>query len=552
MSTYRILWIVCLSCCIVSAASVSLITAELHPDTPNEYEKSPTITAAYPNPVAHGDPGEFVSINFPTPTNASGWALTDGHTIATLPNQTFDGEVAFSVTPDDARKHTDLPVVRLEGHIQLADGGNTLELHSREEVVDVVQYHRAPVSQIRDFETNQWIPVGATNFSPIHGLGGKATVFVLPDEPDLTATVLENATERIYLAGYTFSSKQVSTALETASDRDVEVRILLDGHPVGGMTDRQAGLLDQLEQSSVDIRVKSGPHSRYRFHHPKYAIVDDEVLILTENFKPAGTDGMSSRGWGVLVDNPAIMKGIERLFEADFTWRSAMTWRDYRLGRDFQRSRPAMGSFPTSHYNQTVSLEESTLLVSPDNAATEVESMLLNASTRILIQQVQIDSRDNRLLLAAMQAANDGAKVRIHLSDAWYVKDDNRELVEWLNREAALNEWDLVAKVDDSTGYEKIHTKGIIVDDTVLLGSLNWGRAAKHDNREVVIAMHGTEPATYFESVFYADWGSDVSSGEQLPVELIGVTAVGVAGTLLFVSRFKFLGRQEVLTDWKI
>ena len=69
------------------------------------------------------------------------------------------------------------------------------------------------------------------------------------------------------------------------------------------MSDRQARLLDRLTQGGVDVRLLAGPHTRYRTHHPKYAIVDDRALVATENFKPAGTGGMSSRGWGVVIEN---------------------------------------------------------------------------------------------------------------------------------------------------------------------------------------------------------------------------------------------------------
>lgn len=80
--------------------------------------------------------------------------------------------------------------------------------------------------------------------------------------------------------------------------------------------------------------------------------------------------------------------------------------------------------------------------------------------------------------------------VRVHLSGGWYVEEDNAALAGWLNRRAEADEWDLEARVDEAAGYQKIHTKGV-VDDTVVLGSLNWANAAAEENREVLVALEG-------------------------------------------------------------
>lgn len=72
-----------------------------------------TLVGAYPNPVADGDPGEYVAVRFGGPTNATGWTLTDGNTVVRLPNRTFEGTVAFATALDEARRHTDRRVAEL-------------------------------------------------------------------------------------------------------------------------------------------------------------------------------------------------------------------------------------------------------------------------------------------------------------------------------------------------------------------------------------------------------------------------------------------------------
>lgn len=554
--TLRRLHIVSIICVFLVAVALLGPAATSASGTANFADQSPpsltnaTLTGAYPNPVARGDPGEFVSVRFPSPTNTTGWTLTDGKRTVELPNRTLQGEYAFSTTPTHASEHTELPVVELEGPFYLADDGETLELYAVERKVDSATYRRAPESRIRDFRDDTWVPVGATQFDPVRTGGGPATAFVLPDAPDVVPEALDSTTHRIYLAGYTFTSERLTGALLAAADRNVSVRVLLDGSPVGGMSERQARLLDRLSRAGVDVRLLDGPASRYTHHHAKYAVVDERVLVTTENFKPAGTGGMSSRGWGVVLEDAELAEELAEVYRRDFTWDAAIPWPKFRAGREFQRPDPALGHFETQHPPRRLDVSSAMILVAPDNAGGGVVEILDGATDRILIQQVRIDSRDNRLLAATMAAADRGVSVRIHLSDAWYVEDENRALVAWLEREAEINGWDLDAAVDEAAGYSKIHTKGVIVDDRVILGSLNWGDAAMDDNREVAVVLEGADVTAYYRNVFETD---RMSKGDHpsLSRSLVGVLGVVVSAGLLVARRIEFVGRDGALTDWK-
>ncbi len=513
-----------------------------------EEPKSATLVAAYPNPVAHGDPGEFVAIRFEESTNTTGWTLTDGKTTAALPNRTVEGTVAVAIQPEHARNHTDHEVLALSGRLQLADDGDRLELRADGEIVSSARYRNAPVSERYEFETGTWQPIGATAYDPIRTDGGTATAFVLPDAPDTTVEELESAESRILIGGYTFSSERIATTLADAAEAGIEVRILLDGAPVGGMSERQARLLDRLVEAGIEVRLLSGPHTRYRHHHPKYAVVDGRALVSTENFKPAGTGGKSSRGWSVVLEDKRVAESLATLHGDDWSWRAATPWETYRDGRTFTDADPAVGAYEPGHETERVAIERTTVLVAPDNAADALVEKLESSEDRILLQQVRVDSRENRLLRAVTDAADRGVRVRIHLDGSWYVEDDNAELIEWLNRRAEAEDWDLEARVDDPDGYGKIHTKGVVIDETVVVGSLNWVRSAKSENREVLVALEGSEPADYYASVFEDDW----DDGERdLPAGLLAAVAAGGAGALLVVRRIDVIGRTEPLTDWQ-
>jgi phosphatidylserine/phosphatidylglycerophosphate/cardiolipin synthase-like enzyme len=508
-----------------------------------------TLAAAYPNPVARGDPGEFVAVRFAGATNTSGWTLTDGKTTTRLPNRTFEGTVAFSMEPEYARTDTDHPVEPLSGRLLLADDGDRLTLRAGDETVSTARYRNAPESEIRDFDANEWRPIGATDHEPIRTDGGSATAFVLPDAPDRTVETVRNATDRIHLAGYTFTSARLADVLVDRANDGVDVRVLLDGAPVGGVSERQARQLDRLVDGGVDVRLLAGPHRRYQHHHPKYVVVDDRALVSTENFKPAGTGGMSSRGWSVVLDDRAAAEALATVHESDWAWRAATPWHEYRSGRDFVDANPALGGFEPRHEPERIDVDSTTVLVAPDNAAAELVSIVDAADERVLVQQVRIDSRENDLLRATLRAADRGARVRIHLGGSWYVEEDNAELAGWLNRRAEAEGWDLEARVDDADGYEKIHTKGVIADDTAVVGSLNWVQSAQSDNREIIVALDGDEAATYYATVFTSDWRDRTK--RPVPAGLFAASAVAISGALLVVRRMRFVGEAEVITDWQ-
>ena len=546
MSALRILTVVAL----LSVALGSGIAVGEGAETtqgPDTGSANATLVAAYPNPVADGDPGEFVTIRFEEPTNTSGWTLSDDVTTARLPNRTIEGTVAVAIRPTDARSHTEHPVLPLSGRLRLADDGDRLELRADGETVSSARYRRAPESERRDFETETWEPIGATEYDPVPVGELTARAFVLPDAPDVVLEEIRAADERILVGGYTFSSEPIAATLLDSAAQGVDVRVLLDGAPVGGMSDRQARTLDRLVDGGVDVRVLSGPHTRYRHHHPKYVVADDRAIVSTENFKPAGTGGMSSRGWGVVLESERAAEALGGVHERDRSWRAATRWTSYREARTFADADPALGGYEPESPPERVAVDDATLLVAPDNAADALVERMEAADDRILVQQVRIDSRDNRLLRAALDAAERGVRVRIHLDGSWYVEEDNEALVSWLNRRASAEELDLEARVDDPDGYGKIHTKGVVIDETAVIGSLNWVRSAKSENREVLVALEGTEPAAYYADVFEDDWDDD---DRPVPAGLLVVAAVGVSGALLSARRFGF-GRREVLTDWQ-
>ena len=489
------------------------------------------IAAVYPNPVADGDRGEFVVLDVPAGTDLGQYRIGDADGSLAPANATVGGRVAVTAEPEPVRNLSDLRVVGAAGSVALANGGGRVVVSRDNETVATARYREAPEAELGRFDRRGalvWTPLGRTDRPVVTATGGDVRAFVLPDAPGVPLGVLRAADDRILLAGYTFSSERVARTLERAADRGVDVRVLLEGSPVDGLSRRQARLLDSLVDAGVSVQLLDGPRGRYAYHHPKYAVADDRAVVLTENWKPSGTGGRSSRGWGVVVDQQAIVDGLVETFRADAEWPAAKPWTVARQGRSFRAGSVANGSYPQNLAPETVAVERTRLLVAPDNAGAAVTEALDGADESIDVIQMSIDGPDQRFLRATVRAARRGVEVRVLLSGAWYVEEENRRLVERLRDRADSEGLPVEAKLAEPGGdFEKIHAKGAVIDgEEVLVGSLNWNGESIRQNREVVLALEGEAAGTYYEDAFERDWGE---SGPSLPVGIVA----GVAGCLV-------------------
>ncbi len=497
----------------------------------------PHIVEVYPNTSIEYNVGEYVTVYFPEPTSLVGWTLTDGKTTTRLGEEVVSGRVAFSRDPAVTREKVEDPVLELPDHFALAQTGETVQLMYDGVVVDETTYERAPRVQrwLRTDDGWEWRPRGATAFEArdLPARGGVA--FVLPDAPGVPLETLRGADERVLLAGYTFSSEPTAAELRAAADRGVEVRVLVDGTPVGGQTTHEARALDSFVESDVPVRVFDGPTTRYRFHHAKYAVVDDRVIVLTENWKPAGTGGRASRGWGVVIESRPVADALAAVFEADAGWEDTVAWERYREGRTFVADEPATGSYPARFDPEPIELSSVRVVTAPDNADREMLAVLDDAEESIRIKQVRI-APDHAFLRAAIEAAERGVHVRILLDDSWYVERENRALVERIETRADREDLPIEARlVDSGDGFEKIHAKGVVVDDRLtLVGSVNWNDTSVHANREVTVLLESEAAAAYYAAVFDADWEGDRLS---IPVAVGLGVAGAVGGAVLVGSR---------------
>lgn len=494
-----------------------------------------TIRELYPNPPAHGDPGEYLRVYLPIRGN---WSLTDGQTNATIP-ATAHGEIVVSANPAAAAGHVDEQVITLQGRLQLADDGDRVVLKRGNEPVDAVSYDRAAQGQVW-FRNRGWHPISYEPRPAVDCGPADVTGFLLPDAGETPVNGFDHATERLFLAAYTFASQRAAEALIAAAQRGVDVRLLVDRAPVGGISNRSARILDTIAQSEVQVTVAAGPPTRFRFHHPKYAVVDNRSVVMTENWKPSGTGGRLNRGWGVVVDDGRFADELAAVFSNDAGQPEATNWSTFRSGREFSESAPATESFPPRFETRTADAAGVELLTAPGNAERRLIERIDNADRRVYVIIPNAGGTKTALVQAVIRAASRGVTVNLLVSDAWYHSEANTALASALRRTSPAQTGNLTVKVSEPRGrYGKIHAKGVVIDDTVAVGSLNWNTHSATNNREVVAVVESRALADYFATAFGADWRG---GSRLLPIGLVVWLLCVAAGAT-------WLGRRTITFD---
>jgi cardiolipin synthase len=534
----RLLCVVLVVCASLAAVPPVAANSQGETDVSAAAQPGPRIVSVFPDPVADGDVGEHVVVD---PAGASNLSLSDGETTVSVPP---DGPVALSAAPNATRTLVDVPVV--DADLPLANGGERLLLRRNGTVVDRAGYEATNEGERLNASTGQWVPRGLTPREAVSTGPATATAFVLPDAPSVPLETIRSADRRILLAGYTFASPRVADALLAAVDRGVRVRVLLDGGPIGGMTTRQREQLDRLAAGGVEVRLIDGPHARFAYYHPKFAVVDSKALVLTENWKPAGTGGRGSRGWGVRIRSEPTADTLASVFAHDADGIDAIPWRDRRRNATFVEVDAASGSYDAAFEPASVEAENVRVLTAPGNAGSEARRAIEAANDTVDVLSPRLDP-SGPYFESLVAAAERGVRVRILLSNAWYDEESNRALVDHADR---LRDRGLPieARIARPTGrFEKIHAKGAVIDGrTVILGSLNWNRHAATENREVVVALRGEEPASYYGRTFESDWEAAAGGGGGTGVADWRVHATLAAGGLAAVILAGFVLRRTV------
>ncbi|MEM2124632.1 MAG: phospholipase D-like domain-containing protein, partial [Methanolinea sp.] len=385
--------------------------------------------------------------------------------------------------------------------------------------------------QVHYLENGTWdrriLMLGQSRFAPARFDGVSGVAFVAPDcSREVFLSAVGGAREEILVAVYEFTSPDLARALVEAAGRGVNVTVLLEGGPVGGIPTGEKWVISRLEGAGIPVSAMSGTqdvHAPYRFMHAKYMVVDRSgVLVTSENFKDSGfpeRGKKGNRGWGVFVRDRRLAEYFASVFSHDAGGKYAVR---APAGGGTMEITDADAS-PPRYTPYDFSGATVTPVVSPDTSYL-LHDLLRGAERTLDIEVAYIANESagvlNPLLSDAVDAARRGVRVRVLLDSYPYnVEDeaDNDEMVDLVNGIAAAERLPLEARLADLSrgNILKVHNKGVIVDGRrVLVSSINWNENSPAFNREAALVVDHPGVGAYFSGVFESDWKTAGSEGE--------------------------------------
>ena len=527
-----------------------------------------TITEFCADGYATGDGDEYFILE--GEGSLSAWTVTDGE--GTISFGTESGRVVVARSGElycqIHGSYPDLEIIdsckavanaNTVKKFQMANSADSLTLMRNGVVVQTISWPedvRTGNGRIHKYSNGEWdsrvFKIGQSDFEPQTFTADKITLFVSPDcSHEVITGVIEEAEEEILLSMYEFTSVSLAQSLADAEERGVEVTILMEGGPVGGMSKEEKGVLNYLTKNGAEvftIESEGKLPARYRYLHTKYLIADQTTtVVLSENFKDSGVpeSGYGNRGWGAAVEDAGVAAYFREVFDADLAGYDIYCW---TAGSEPLPEESTESEGIRLFKSKTIENVKVTPVISPDTSFL-IGDALASAVSSIDIQQAYIShypDSENPWLAAAVSAAEAGAEVRIQLDGMYYNTDseaDNDEIAADVNRKGLEN---LHAKIlTDREGILKLHNKGAIVDERiVLISSINWNYNSPTNNREAGLLIESEEAAAYYTRVFSYDWDGTVPEdpasaalGFDVRFVLAGIIIAGLVGLYIWRRR---------------
>lgn len=400
---------------------------------------------------------------------------------------------------------------------------------------------------------------GQSDF-PVRSVSGPITLTAAsaPDNSGpLLYTLVDEAKRSIKLTGYQFNSKELAARLVAAVQQGVRVQVAIERNPGGSdMYDSDKEAQEILHKGGVDIiyyhKWDGDLSSRFNPTHAKYAIFDDEAVLLgTGNYTTSVwpvTPECGNREWmAVLRGSSDVVQLFSEIWESDFgsdaaDLRGYSEQLDRPLAPDTYDSGPCIRYTPVKAEPLTVTGEATvTRILSPDNTLDRENGflgLLRGAKSELLVSAAYIykwwgpaSASENftqypqPYLTEIVAAARRGVAVKV-LLDARHARADslrdNQHVVAYLNELAHKENLKLEARLVSMAGTgigRTYHNKSLIVDDAVVISSINGSENSFRYAREVALKVAGVPAFTgYYRDLFLADWKG--SEGPNAPQNL--------------------------------
>ena len=357
--------------------------------------------------------------------------------------------------------------------------------------------------------------IGWSDSKPYKFKANHAIAFCSPDcSYNVIKTALTHG-KNISINLYIFSHPYLYKIL---SEESSSLRLLLDGNVIGGISLDERYIAWKLNKKG-EVRYmygneKEGIYKRYRFNHAKYAIIDNKCIIESANWDMRGIpvdEKYGNREWGIEIYDENASKFLWEVFKNDFNplMEDSIPFNK----SDFFRGKPHNYSIsyfiPHGNYKKKfipLSINwnfNATIILAPDNAEKEICNLIGKAKHEILVEQayIQKDWHDglNPFLKELIEKKKEGVEIKVIMnynkkyrtSNKW-----NEETMQFLEKNG----------IEVKFSSIPIHNKGVIVDNAVLISSINWGENSVRNNREIGIIIEDGNISQYFKKIFYYDW----------------------------------------------
>ncbi|GAC1567761.1 MAG: cardiolipin synthase [Ktedonobacteraceae bacterium] len=294
-------------------------------------------------------------------------------------------------------------------------------------------------------------------------------VYVEPDDGEQVITgAIRSASKSVWLEIYILSDSNVIHALEDAANRGLDVRVMLEPHPIGGSSSA-ARTLDELKAAGIKAQYTDPD---FKLTHEKGMIIDAiTAYIMTSNFSRSALGGYSSgtrnREYGIIDTNPQDVQAVTAIFNADWNHTNA-------------------------HFN------DPNLVVSPINSRSDFTALINSAQHTLLIEAEEMN--DSSIEQALVNVARRGVQIEVILPYAISSSGgSNRQGISTIKQGS-------VTVREDPQLY--MHAKIIIVDGIrAFVGSENISTQSLDENRELGIIVSDANVLSKLQSTFQIDWG---------------------------------------------
>ena len=490
-----------------------------------------------------------------------GWSVSDGEgtltfvkSVIVAPGTRFT--IVKSIAADDWFSGRDRTValddvsIEKKGSFILADAGDDVYLYRNGVLIDSVCYGNKYIEtgwkgdpvhlpsskyllRVGSNDTDtlaDWIATkpGLTNrsFDPELYFDARVMPFSFPESCGTPIfRELEGAESEVLISIYLLTSVPLAALLCDLASSGVTVRIILEGDVLGIDTTTELTLMRSIVDAGGNVYLINDPipgnYERFSYFHNKYAVIDGrEVIVTSENWTAGNmSSDCSNRGWGAVIESEGLAEYMREVFFSDLS-------PEYGDVRSLMSSYPGLKAYPgTMTYSGTEPYETAAFdarvmpVLSPDNSWSALEYFMGNAEIRVYSQQLDLGSSlrviSEKSPMGWMSAAADrGVDVKFILDAS--SGDSKEETINLVNNTTGIK----ALYLNGRAAFSLIHNKGIVMDDIVWVGSVNWTENSFMNNREFAVVIDSPEVTEFFAGLFIEDWGVNEYTIEEMGLEI--------------------------------